>query len=93
VEALPAFEWDDVKAESNAARHGIPFEYAARVFLDSGRLDRIDARHDYGEERRIVYGLIDGRLHVVVYTWRGETVRIISARRANMRERKRHGPD
>jgi len=93
MDAPREFEWDEDKAASNEIRHGIPFLYACRVFLDQGRIERRDDRHDYGEERRIVYGRIEGRLHVVVYTLRGETVRLISARRANQREQDRYGQD
>lgn len=87
------FEWDDAKAASNEARHGVPFEYAARIFADAARIERVDDRRDYGEERSVTYGHIDGRLHVVVYTLRDRTIRLISARRANQRERDRHGAD
>lgn len=50
------------------AKHGVPFEYAARVFLDTDRLDIEDTRGDYREERRITIGKIEGRLFVVAYT-------------------------
>ena len=43
------FEWDERKAEQNVAKHGTPFEFAARVFLDPYRLDGEDTRRDYGE--------------------------------------------
>lgn len=89
----PPFEWNEAKAKANEARHGVSFEFATRLFLDVGRIDRIDGRRDYGEERRITYGTIDGRLHVVVYTLRGEAIRLISARRANQQERNRYDPD
>lgn len=91
MEELGVFEWDAAKASRNERGHGVPFEYATRVFLDNGRIERIDDRRAYGEERRIVYGRIDGRLHVVVYTLRGDARRLISARRANDREQKRFG--
>jgi len=84
------FEWDEQKAARNVARHGVPFEYAVRVFLDPRRLDAEDARRDYGEERRLTVGTIEGRLYVVAYTLRGEFIRLISARKANQRERRRY---
>jgi uncharacterized DUF497 family protein len=84
------YEWDERKAQHNAARHGVPFEYAARVFLDAHRLDAEDARRDYGEERRIALGMIEGRLFAVAYTMRGTVIRLISARKANERERGRY---
>ncbi|MGA3027705.1 MAG: BrnT family toxin [Bryobacteraceae bacterium] len=84
------FEWDERKAGQNIARHGVPFEYAARVFLDSHRLDAEDARRDYGEERRLTLGMIEGRLYVVANTVRGKIIRLISARKANQRERRQY---
>ena len=84
------FEWDDLKASQNLAKHGVPFEYALRVFLDVRRVDFEDTRRKYGEERRITLGIIDDRLHVVTYTLRQESIRLISARKANARERRRY---
>lgn len=49
-------------------------------------LIRQDTRRDYGEQRVVAYGLIRGRMHVCVYTLRGDAHRIISLRRANRRE-------
>jgi len=68
----------------------VPFEYAARVFPDSHRLDAEDARRDYGEERRLTLGKIEGRLYAVAYTVRGRIIRLISARKANQRERRQY---
>lgn len=86
-----SFEWDDEKAASNLHKHGIPFEYAARVFWDARRCDWEDDRKDYGEERRITVGHVDERLLVVTYTERGEqTIRLISARKATLHEQKNH---
>ena len=83
------YEWDERKARQNIARHGVPFEYAVRLFLDSQRQDAEDARRDYGEERRLTLGRIEGRLFVVVYTVRGKIIRPISARKADERERRK----
>ncbi len=82
-------EWDSAKSLSCYRERGFDFLYAAGVFLDPERVDAVDDRYDYGEERRIVYGKIDGRLYVVVYTLRGTGHRIISARRANRRDERR----
>lgn len=83
------FEWDSAKAEANLTKHGVPFAYATRVFDDAYRLARRDPRKDYGEERHIVMGQVDARLLVVVCTWRSDDVcRLISARKANDREKK-----
>jgi len=84
------FEWDTKKAAQNVAKHGVPFDYAARVFLDTHRLDSEDTRRDYREERRITMGKTDDRLFVVAYTLRGEVVRLISARKANPREQRQY---
>jgi len=84
------YEWDERKARQNIAKHGVPFEYAARVFLAWRRLDAEDARRDYGEERRLTLGKIEGRLYAVAYTARGGIIRLISARKANERERRKY---
>lgn len=83
-----AFEWDDSKAASNKAKHGVSFEDAVGVFLDSRRIEGEDDRRNYGEPRLTTYGYVDGRCLSVVYTMRGETGRLISARPASRRERR-----
>ncbi len=80
------FEWDDAKAESNLAKHRVPFDYAIRVFLDAARVDFDASRSTDGEVRRKVVGEIGGRLYSVVYTLRDTVIRLISARRANAKE-------
>jgi uncharacterized DUF497 family protein len=84
------FEWDDAKAASNVAKHGIDFDDALRVFLDPRRLVAEDDRRDYGERRLRVLGAVHGRVVLVVCTWRGGICRLISARKANARERRRY---
>jgi hypothetical protein len=84
------FEWDERKARQNIAKHGVRFEYAARVFLDPRRLDAEDDRREYGEQRRITLGRIEGRLFAVAYSLRGKIIRLISARKANERERRKY---
>lgn len=86
-------EWDSDKAAANVSRHGVSFELAMLVFLDNGRLIKLDERFDYGEERIITMGHVNNRLHVVVYTQTNDTIRIISARKANRREQKRYAND
>jgi hypothetical protein len=54
------FEWDEDKAILNEKKHGVPFPFAARVFLDPNRLEWADTRRDYGEARWITLGLIEG---------------------------------
>lgn len=85
------FDWDDAKAASNEAKHGVPFDYAARVFLDEDRADIDASRSSDGENRHKAIGMIEGRLYCVVYTIRGRVCRIISARRTNAKETKVYG--
>jgi uncharacterized DUF497 family protein len=81
-------EWDDAKSSRNYAARGFDFEFASRIF--AGRTVEVDdKRCDYGERRIKAIGQVDGFILVVIYTWRGEHRRIISARVANQRER--HG--
>ena len=86
------FEWDDAKASSNLAKHGVPFSYAARVFLDDRSVDFDVSRTADGETRRKVVGAIEERLFSVVYVRRVGRIRLISARRCNAKEAQRYGP-
>lgn len=84
------FEWDERKNQSNNAKHGFDFADAFRIFNLPLVVD-LDEREDYGEDRFIGIGLLDGRVVVVVYTEPSEeTVRIISLRKALSHERKRY---
>lgn len=80
------FEWDEAKSEACFIQRGFDFAYAAQVFFDPDRIVHADTRHSYGEERYRVMGMIERRLFVVVYTSRHDAIRIISARKANLRE-------
>mgnify|MGYP003373784627 FL=1 len=80
------FEWDPDKERLNVRKHKVRFTYAVRVFLDPSRLDVVDDREEYGEERRVTTGRIEERVFVVVYTDRGEVIRLISARKADASE-------
>ena len=82
------FEWDEGKARLNLAKHGIAFEDVKPVFFAEEALIFEDDRRDYGEPRLILLGPLAGIIVHVTYTKRGEAVRIISARRANARERR-----
>jgi len=84
------FEWDESKRNMNIVKHRLDFVYAMFVFEDSECLDFIDNRKEYGEERRITVGRIDKVVFVVVYTQRGSTIRIISFRHANKKEREKY---
>ena len=80
------FEWDDAKSEQCFERRGFDFSYVLGTFLDPHRLIRRDVRWEYGEVRYQLLGMIEHRIFFVAYTLRGETIRIISARKANQRE-------
>lgn len=86
------FEWDAAKSAANQAKHGVSFEEAAAVFENAETRTWVDDRMDYGEERRVSIGRLPGRdvVLVVAHTLRKGTIRLISARRANRRERKVH---
>jgi uncharacterized protein len=84
------FEWDSRKAAPNLRKHGIPFPFAVRVFVDENRLERLDQDADKLEERWVTVGIVDSLEIVVVYTVRAGVVRIISARRANRHEREEY---
>ena len=81
-----AFEWDPDKAHRNLEKHGISFADAVEVLSDPYALTIEDRTSE--EQRHITLGMdAIGRIPVIVYTWRGETIRIISARKATARER------
>jgi len=80
------FEWDDRKSERNLRERGFDFEAAKGIF-ENQVLEEIDDRRDYGEVRIAAIGQIAGRFLVVVYTWRENRRRIISARSAKKKER------
>lgn len=86
------FEWDAKKAASNLRNHGVDFSDAVGVLFDDLALTVEDDRSD---ERRFVTLGADtlGRIPVVVYTWRSDAIRLVSARKATRRERRQYeGP-
>ncbi len=83
------FEWDRKKAESNLKKHGVDFADAALVLFDELAVSISD--QDEKEARFISIGAdAMGRTLVVIYTWRGDRVRLISARRATSQERRKY---
>ena len=85
------FEWDQAKAWINERKHHIDFETAARVFLDPDRFEEYDYNQIELEDRWKTIGLVGPAVLVVIYTERGpsgEIIRIISARKANEKERR-----
>ncbi|HWL18486.1 MAG TPA: BrnT family toxin [Bradyrhizobium sp.] len=80
------FDWHDEKHEGTLRERGFGFDFAALVF--EGRvLTQIDDRQDYGEIRVKAIGEVDGVVLVVIYTDREDVRWIISARKANKKER------
>ena len=77
--------FDPAKNERNIAERGISFEQAAKFGWASAWI-REDTRKDYGEPRFRALGLIEERLHMLVYTPREERIHVISLRKANQRE-------
>lgn len=92
------FEYDEAKNEKNVNKHSIDFRDAVQVF-SGPHFTEDRTREEDGEERRAAIGPVPGEvvpdhwsgaLIVVVFTMRGETTRIISARRADSDERRRY---
>jgi len=81
------YVWDGKKNEANIRKHGIDFSDVP-VFFERPTVQNIDVRHDYGEERWIAIGLLTSQtIAVVVYVEKTkDTIRIISARKANKYE-------
>ena len=83
----PKYEWNEDKRRANLEKHGIDFsavydfDWATATFLPDDRS---------GEYRTKAYGLIEERLHLLVYTVRGDRTRIISLRKGNSREVRRY---
>jgi uncharacterized DUF497 family protein len=83
------YQWDNKKAKSNLQKHDVDFADAVTVFGDDFALTIEDDHPD--EERFITIGMDAlGRVLVVVYTWRGEGIRLISARKATRQECKQY---
>lgn len=84
------FEWDNNKSKSNFEKHGINFNEACEI-SKYPRLTVRDDRFNYGEQREISIGKIsEDIIIVIVYTKRHGNLRLISARKANARERNRY---
>ncbi|MGH6881574.1 MAG: BrnT family toxin [Hypericibacter sp.] len=84
-----SFEWDDGKRWQNLSEHGVDFADAALIF-EGEILEAVDDRGDYGEVRYRALGRVDADHFMIVYTWRGENRRIISAWRVNQHGRQRY---
>jgi uncharacterized protein len=85
------YEWDGGKATQNLRKHGVDFGEAIVALEDPRRLEEIDARFAYDEERTLVIGMGRGRILFVVTTLRNDDIyRIISARKATRHEQDRY---
>lgn len=86
-----SFEWDDEKRRLNLRKHRIEFADAVSVFEDPNALTVSDDDSEV-EDRFVTVGAdLFSRVLVVAYTWRGDTIQLISARKATPRERKQYG--
>ncbi|WP_009631198.1 BrnT family toxin [Synechocystis sp. PCC 7509] len=83
------YQWDNNKAETNRLKHGVDFADAVSVFADDAAITVMD---DYPDEERFATMGIDtlGRILVVIYTWRSNDIRLISARKATRSERRQY---
>ena len=80
------FEWDEPKRLSNLQKHAIDFIRACQIF-DGFTVEFEDNRYDYGEDRFIAIGETQGLILTVVFTYREDIIRLISARQATRYER------
>jgi uncharacterized DUF497 family protein len=86
------FEWDAGKAAANLRKHGVDFADATGVLFDELAITILDEKAV--EERFITMGMDPlNRVLVLVYTWRGDRIRIISARKATAWERRQYEED
>ncbi len=79
------FEWNSTKSVSNKEKHGISFKEATFVWEDPERIE-ITAITKQEEERTMIIGMISPKIYAVVVTYRTSKIRIISARRARIKE-------
>ncbi len=89
LQKLVEFEFDPEKDATNKDKHGVSLRDAERMDLSTARFAS-DDRHDYGEPRTQSLGKIDGRLYMLVFTMRGRVMRVISLRKANLKEMRRY---
>ena len=78
-------EWDEAKRHSNLSKHGLDFADAELIF-DHDVWEIEDTREDYSEEHIITFGLLKGRVVILIYTLRANVVRVISLRKADSDE-------
>lgn len=83
------FEWDPVKDAANQRKHGIGFREATEIFRGFVLIAE-DIRRDYGERRFIALGEYDGEVIRLIFTEREDSIRVISAWKANKNDRKEY---
>lgn len=81
------FAWDEAKRRANLRDHGIDFVCIEEVF-EGETVTILDDRFDYGEQRYVTFGVLEGRVVAVVHTETDELIRIISVRKATRNEEK-----
>ena len=77
--AVTSFDWDPVKDRINRGKHGVSFANAQRAFFDPRRVIAEDLDHSGAEPRYFCFGLVDGGVMTVRFTWRGGVIRIFGA--------------
>jgi uncharacterized protein len=82
--------YDPRKSERNVRERGLSFEKAADFDFGTAKFWK-DDRQDYPEARYIALGYLEKRLHVLVFSETEDGIRVISFRKANDREGKKHG--
>ncbi len=88
---ISGFEWDEGNIDKSYEKHGITPNEAEEVFLDKNILFLEDVEHSQWEERKIAIGKVTkGSILFIVFTVRKHKIRIISARLANRKERRRY---
>lgn len=73
------FEWDDDKDRANLAKHHVPFQLAQYAFSDPHRIIAKDVEHSQSEDRFYCFGMVNGGVLTVRFTYRNETIRIYGA--------------
>jgi uncharacterized protein len=90
------FEWDSAKAATNVRKHGVSFEEAQSVFYDEYAVQFFDEDHSGNEERFLLLGMSTGARRLLVCHCErdtGNTIRIISVRKATKRESNFYGTE
>lgn len=91
---ISQFEWNQEKARCNFEKHGVTFSEGATIFSDQRIATMLDPDHSQDEERSIAIGVsVKGRILIVVFTDRGNKIRLISCRKATSTERKTYEED